>query len=134
MKLNSFKKIAPADVSVGSIPFRGQGTLDIFPLTSNDIFWLMTRSPEIAAVWQSSASEEEKGFAMLAAIGKAGPDVLNRLLIAGTRITETELEEADLSLEEQVEIICAVLELGVPEGVLGKLRAAFQTASAKVRG
>lgn len=133
MKLSSFQKIAPADVAVGSIPFRGK-ILDIFPLTSTDIFWLLTRAPEVAKAWGAEGSPEEKGVAMLAAVGKAGPEVVKRILIAGTQATEEELADAGLSLDEEVDILAAILDLGIPENMVGKLRGAITGAIARAQG
>lgn len=134
MKLSSFQKIAPADVAVGAIPFRGEGTLDIYPLTSRDIFWLLTVAPEVAKAWGEEGSNEQRGVAMLAAVGKAGPEVVKRLLMAGTQETEEALAEANLSLGEEVEILAAILDLGVPENLVGKLRGAVTGAIARANG
>lgn len=133
MKLSSFQRIAPADVAVGSIPFRG-AVLDIFPLTSTDIFWLLTRAPEVAKAWGVEGTAEEKGVAMLAAVGKAGPEVVKRIFIAGTQSSEEELASANLSLDEEVEILAAVLDLGIPENMVGKLRGAITGAIARAQG
>ncbi|WP_347138892.1 hypothetical protein [Paracoccus sp. SSK6] len=135
MKLKEFKKLAPASVPVASIPFRG-GILDLFPMRGKDIFWLMHQAPALVKAWsdqnaqtdEEDQDETEEAPSLLAAIGQAGPVVINRIIAAATRADEQDLEELDLVADEQIDIVLTALDAGMPEDLLGKLVVGARTA------
>lgn len=119
MKLSEHVKISPASVPVGKIPFRGS-QLDIFAPTGEDLCWLLAQSGSI----QGSLDKADDGFgAILQAIAVSGPHVLRRLLSIATGMPEEDLPSAKLILAEQEVILKALFEMGVPDGMRGKIMA-----------
>jgi hypothetical protein len=129
MRFQDIKKLAPASVPVATVAFR-EHPLDIFPITGEDIFWLLNVAPAVAKAWSDGEDDGEADkdaaanarlLATLQAVGEAGPAVMNRLLCTALRTTEAELAEAGLVADEQIEILSAFLANGIPEDLLGKL-------------
>lgn len=122
MKLSAFKAVSPAGVPVGSIPFRGEGVLDIYPMRTKDLFWIANRAPAVAAAF--ALEGDARIPAIIKALAETGEDVVNRLLCVATRCSPEELQEQELSLDDDVEILVAFLDLGVPDDFFGRLAGA----------
>lgn len=122
MKLSAFKAVSPAGVPVGSIPFR-DGVLDIYPMRTKDLFWIANRAPAVAAAFALEGVERMP--AIIKALAESGEEVVNRLLGVATRSSPQELQEADMSLDEDTEILVAFLDLGVPDDFFGRLAGAI---------
>lgn len=151
MKLSEISTIAPPDVPVATVPFRG-AELDIHRISSRDVLFVLSRAPALVDAWtmEDTGAEHEvideetgetsmkKGMgsekigALLTAIGKAGPEVIGQLIRSGLRATEKEVEGAQLGLEEEIDIVLAVLEHGIPESLLEKLLGGLGRLSSRV--
>ena len=130
MKFSEIAALAPADVPAASIPFRGQ-VLDIFRLTGKDVFFVLNRGPGIVDAWSLDESDPGRVSAILKAIGDAGPEVVAQLIASGVRATPAEIKSSALGLDEEIEILLAVLEFGIPEGLVGKLLAGLGKLTAR---
>jgi len=128
MRFSELAKVAPADIPAGSIKLRGQ-SVDIYRLTSRDIFRLMQSAPGVVAAW----NDEDDGASgrLIAAIGNAGPDVIDTLFASGLRSEVSEIREATLCLDEEADILAAIMEHSIPDGILEKILAGLQNLEAK---
>jgi hypothetical protein len=128
MRFSELAKAAPADVPAGSIQLRGN-SVEIYRLTSRDVFRLLASAPGVVEAW----GDEEDGATgrLLTAVGKAGPEVLDVLFASGLRSTPAEIKGAALDLEEEADILAAILEHSIPEGILEKLLAGLQKLESK---
>ncbi len=120
MHFSDIKAATPPDIPVASIKFRGHD-LDIFRITSDEIFFLLNAAPGVVDAWSLDESEPGRLQTIISEVGKAGPKVVRRLIAAGVRAPEDELGTLDLG--EEVEILLAVLTNGIPDELVGKIMA-----------
>ncbi|RKT35289.1 hypothetical protein BXY70_1322 [Roseovarius halotolerans] len=120
MKLSEAVKIAPSSVPVATIPWRDQ-LLDVFAPTGADLCWLLSKSQAFGDALESAA--DSRISSLLAAVSESGPEILEKLLTIATGEDVDTVRTAHFSLEEQVDILTALFENGVPEVLRGKLLA-----------
>jgi hypothetical protein len=135
MKLSEHVKICPADIPVASVPFR-DGVLDIFAPTAADLCWLLSKSQNISAALEAEGSD--RIAALVSSVSAAAPEVIEHMLCVATGEEAEILRSAKLKLGEQVEILTAFFENGVPDTLRGKILAAvarwLEATAAKVEG
>ncbi|GAW37003.1 hypothetical protein RA2_04078 [Roseovarius sp. A-2] len=120
MKLSEHVKISPASIPVASITFR-DGVLDIFAPTGADLCWLLSKSQAFGDALEGAA--DTRLSSLLAAVSDSGPEILEKLLTIATGEDAETVRAAHFSLAEEVEILTALFENGVPEALRGKLLA-----------
>ncbi|MCZ4366619.1 hypothetical protein [Sulfitobacter dubius] len=118
MHLTRISAASPPDVPVASVPFRG-AELDIYRFTVRDAFEVMNKTPGIVAIW--IGSDEDRIERLIQEIGRIGLSTCFCILRAGLRATDDQLEEAEFTIDEFVDVLLAILDHGVPEEPLGKL-------------
>lgn len=131
----------PGLLDIASAPARVEvrGTMvDVFGVSAEGIAHLMTEFPEIKALF--SGKEVELSAGMLAS---TGPDAVAAIIACGASVkegerpapgnAEAEAVAKSLSIDEQVELLSAILERTFPRG-LGPFVEAVQRATATIGG
>lgn len=118
MKFSEIVSLAPAEVPAASVQLRGH-SVDVFRLTSGDVFAVLAKAPGIVEAWNSDGNDRVKNI--MSAIAAAGPDVVAALLASGLRADVEAVKAFKLSLEEELSIGWEIVSQSIPGELLEKI-------------
>jgi len=112
MDFNEFAKLAPADAPVASVVLR-ENVVDVYRIKSGVVISLLARAPEIYQAWKGSGKGNLGDLA--GAVALHAPDALKTLLSEGLRTDKSTLESVCLTLDEEIEVVTAIVNHSIPD-------------------